>query len=95
MPADNRKQTIRQQMISLLVNEVCGVREISQALSIPEKDIGDHLARQILKIYPAECLACGFVFKERQRFSRPGRCPRCRQTRISMPRFRILSQQGR
>jgi len=98
MPDESGSQTLRQGMIALLKSEECGVRDISQAMHISEKEVGDHLAhirrslsgsRRILAIRPSECLACGFVFKERRRFSRPGRCPRCRQTRISMPRFRI------
>jgi predicted Zn-ribbon and HTH transcriptional regulator len=90
--------TLRQRMIALLEDEECDVRDISKVLHISEKEVGDHLVhirrslsatRQTLEIRPAECLACGFVFKDRRRFSRPGRCPRCRQTRISMPRFYI------
>lgn len=98
MSDDSGNQTLRQGMIALLRAEECGVRDISQALHISEKEVADHLthvrrslsgSRQKLLIRPSECLACGFVFKDRQRFSRPGRCPRCRQTRVSMPRFRI------
>jgi transcriptional regulator len=98
MPEERGRQTLRQGMISLLRNEECGVRDISQALHVSEKEVGDHLAHirrslsasfQSLSIRPAACMACGFIFKERRRFSRPGRCPRCRQTRISMPRFSI------
>ena len=98
MPDESPKQTLRQDLIALLEETVCDQRDISQALRISEKDVPDHLAHvrrsltaagRTLAIQPAECLACGFVFKERRRFSRPGRCPRCRQTRIAMPRFRI------
>ena len=90
--------TVRQRMIALLEDEACDVRDISKALHISEKEVGDHLehirrslsaTRQKLEIRPAECLACGFVFEDRSRFSRPGRCPRCRESRISMPRFYI------
>ena len=98
MSDDSGNQTLRQGMIALLKVEECGVSDISQALHISEKEVADHLAHirrslsvgpRSLEIRPAECLACGFVFKDRRRFSRPGRCPRCRQTRISMPRFHI------
>ena len=98
MPEDSGDKTLRQRMMALLEAEECGVRDISQALHISEKEVADHLTHirrrlaggpQSLEIRPAECLACGFVFKDRRRFSRPGRCPRCRQTRISMPRFSI------
>lgn len=98
MPNNSENRTLRQGMIALLRAEECRVRDISQALHISEKEVADHLShirrslsasRQILAIRPSECQACGFAFKERRRFTRPGRCPRCRQTRISMPRFRI------
>jgi predicted Zn-ribbon and HTH transcriptional regulator len=97
-PDENRRRTIRQDMIALLQAEECRLRDISQALHISEKEARDHLAhirrslsasRQALIISPAECLACGFIFKGRQRLTRPGRCPECRRTRISMPRFHI------
>jgi predicted Zn-ribbon and HTH transcriptional regulator len=94
----NSRMTVRQRMIALLEDEECDVRDISKALHISEKEVGDHLdhirrslsaSHKSLEITPAECLECGFIFKDRNRFSRPGRCPRCRETRISMPRFYI------
>lgn len=100
MPEENEARTVRQDMIALLQTEACSLRDISQALHISEKEAGEHLAhirrslsaaRQVLHIHPAACRACDFVFRERQRFSRPGRCPRCRATRISLPRFSIRS----
>lgn len=98
MPRGGPQQTLRQRLITLLEEAPCDQRDISQALRIPEKDVPEHLAHirrslasagRALVIQPAECLACGFVFKERRRFARPGRCPRCRQTRIVLPRFHI------
>lgn len=98
MPEASQDKTLRQRLIALLEEEVCDQRDISQSLRISEKEVPGHLAhvrrslaatRKSLEIHPAECLACGFVFKERRRFSRPGRCPRCRRTRIAPPRFHI------
>jgi predicted Zn-ribbon and HTH transcriptional regulator len=98
MPERSAEQTLRQRLITLLEEADCDQREISQALRISEKDVPEHLghirrslaaAGRTLAIQPAECLACGFVFKERRRFSRPGRCPRCRESRVALPRFRI------
>jgi predicted Zn-ribbon and HTH transcriptional regulator len=72
-------------------------RELSGAVGIPEKDVAEHLAHleKSLKasggrlvVLPAECLACGFIFRERKRFTRPGACPECRATRIDPPAFR-------
>ncbi|HEX7184822.1 MAG TPA: hypothetical protein VF756_23550 [Thermoanaerobaculia bacterium] len=57
-----------------------------------------HLERSLrrgkerLRVDPARCLACGFVFEDRapRRFQAPGRCPRCRSERIAEPRFRVI-----
>jgi len=92
-------KTIRQQMIELLTAEEMGVRDLSQALGIKEKEVLDHLphidqsvrsAHKKIVIRPSSCLSCGFVFEERRRFSTPGRCPMCKKTRIESPMFRIL-----
>ena len=71
-------------MIELLGDAAASARDISQALSIQEKDIYGHLTHidrsldakgKKLAILPARCLSCGFVFNTRKRFARPGRCP--------------------
>ena len=91
-------QTIRQQMITLLSQGVYSARGLSQMLSIQEKEVYDHLthiARSLavkgntLSIQPARCLSCGYVFKDRQRFTRPGRCPRCKKSHLLSPAFFI------
>ena len=92
-------ETIRQQMIVLLTEKAMSARELSQSLGIREKEVYDHLPhiarsiavqRQKLIIQPAQCLKCGYVFKDRKRFTRPGRCPRCKKTHLDEPRYRIL-----
>lgn len=78
--------------------EVRTAKELSAAVGISEKDVAEHLAhleRSLkpeglrLEVTPAECLACGYVFRERTRLTRPGACPKCRSTRIDPPAFRI------
>ncbi|MDY7225870.1 transcriptional regulator [Hyalangium rubrum] len=73
-------------------------RELSAAVGISEKDVAEHLVHLDkslkalggrLQVVPAECLACGFVFRDRTRFTRPGACPKCRATRIDPPAFRL------
>ena len=73
-------------------------RELSARVGISEKDVAGHLEHlrkslraggAALEVIPAECLACGFVFKDRQRLTRPGACPECRATRVDPPAFRI------
>ena len=91
--------TIRQQLIALLSEGEYGVRDLSQMLGIPEKEVYPHLshiARSVaskkrkLKIEPARCFECGFVFEERKRFTKPSRCPRCKGERIEAPRYKIV-----
>lgn len=93
-------QTIRKQMIGLLEKEEMSAREISQAVRIREKEVYEHLAhigrtvntkRKKLVITPSQCLECGYVFKNRKRYTRPSRCPHCKIERISNPTYRILS----
>ncbi|MCA1765069.1 MAG: transcriptional regulator [Desulfobulbaceae bacterium] len=90
--------TIRQDLLELLKEETLDAKDISQLLSIREKEVYghlDHIARSIaaeggrLKINPCKCLACGYLFKERKRFSRPGKCPKCRETRIRPATYHI------
>jgi predicted Zn-ribbon and HTH transcriptional regulator len=72
-------------------------RDISQALSIKEKEVYEHqphVERSFgngLSIIskPARCLDCGFVFRKRTRFTAPGKCPVCRSESISPPQYGI------
>ena len=91
-------QTIRQKIIELLSTAELDARELSQELGVREKEVYDHLvhvARTVkaekkkLIIHPSRCLQCGFVFEDRRRFTRPGRCPKCRQSYIQSPRYSI------
>jgi predicted Zn-ribbon and HTH transcriptional regulator len=90
--------TIRQQIIELLTDAEMDARQISGAVGIKEKEVYDHLnhiARSLaargnkLTVRPSECLACGYVFKDRRRFARPGRCPRCRESHLTSPAYQI------
>ncbi|MDX9835106.1 MAG: transcriptional regulator [Desulfobulbus sp.] len=89
-------QTVRQQLFDLLLAGPQGVRELSQQLHQSESEIYAHLLHldrsarvtgHRLVIEPAICLSCGFVFQHRTRPQPPGRCPRCRATRIRRPRY--------
>ena len=91
-------QTVRQQITEFLTNGELDARELSQELGIKEKEVVEHLshiARTLavqgkkLAIRPAECLLCGYVFEKRQRFTRPGRCPRCKKSHLQSPVFYI------
>jgi len=93
-----RRQTIRQQMQELLRQGDMSIRDLSQTLGIGEKEAAehlDHLARfpagrpGKLEIVPSRCLQCDFVFTDRKRPARPGRCPRCKGSHLTAPLFRM------
>jgi predicted Zn-ribbon and HTH transcriptional regulator len=88
----------RARIASVLREELVTARELSQRVGVSEKDVTlhlEHLARSArhagerMVVAPAGCLGCGFAFEDRERFSKPGRCPRCRGTHISPPRFAL------
>jgi predicted Zn-ribbon and HTH transcriptional regulator len=91
-------KTLREQMMMFLSNNDMSAKEISSAVGIGEKEVYGHLthiARSIksqgrkLVINPAECMGCGYVFEKRKRFTRPGRCPICKNEHIKNPMYRI------
>lgn len=97
-PPAPRQATIRQQLVVVLRQGGHTAHELSQLVGIPEKSVADHLAhlqrslpahgRRLVMTAPA-CLACGYAFSERQRLTRPSRCPRCRGTHLAEPVFHI------
>jgi predicted Zn-ribbon and HTH transcriptional regulator len=91
-----RRETIRQEIISLLENRAFSAREISACIGVSEKEVYEHLEhiqRTINKkehnliVTPSACKKCGFVFKKRERLKKPGKCPVCRHEMITDPLF--------
>lgn len=94
-----REDTIRHKIISILKGRPLSAKEISQDIGISEKEAYEHLEHikktvskngHNLAITPSECNKCGFVFKKRERFKKPGKCPVCFSESISAPIFLIL-----
>lgn len=94
-------QTLRRHMMALLREQECDARDLSEALGLKEKEVYEHLvhvARSVVaaggkfNVIPSQCLLCGYVFEDRRRLTRPGRCPRCRRSKIMNPAFRIASE---
>lgn len=90
--------TIRQRMMDLLREEELDSLALSQILSIPEKEVFEHLPHVVkslkasgekLTVSPYLCLHCDYTFDTRARFTRPGRCPRCRNSHIRMATYFI------
>ena len=92
--------TPRQAIKELLLEQPCSALEISQFLSLSEKEVLDHLAHLarapgpglVFHITPATCKHCGFTFKKRERLTSPSRCPLCRGESIRRPRFALARQ---
>lgn len=97
-PPASRQSTIRRQIEELLATDVLGARDISAAIGIAEKEVYghlEHLRRSLhreggkLRVTPAECRKCGYVFVKRQRLTRPSRCPVCRGESVTEPLFAL------
>ena len=93
-----RHETIRRRIISILEGQTLSAKEISGSVSIPEKEVYEHLEHiqktvntrdAYLVITPAECAKCGFVFRKREQLKKPGKCPVCRSEFIHEPLFLI------
>jgi predicted Zn-ribbon and HTH transcriptional regulator len=94
-----RHETVRKQIVSVLeYGEPLSARELSGEVRVSEKEVCTHLAHirksteksgRSLAVTPARCLKCGFVFEERERLTKPGKCPSCKGTHIEEPRFSI------
>jgi predicted Zn-ribbon and HTH transcriptional regulator len=74
-------------------------QQIAAIVKISERLIEEHLGH-IMKtvardrslrfvLQPSECKECEFVFRDRNRLTRPSRCPRCRSESLTDPRFSI------
>lgn len=97
---DERQETVRNNIKSILQEQPLSARDISGVVRIPEKAVYDHLqhiqktiSRRGLRliITPSECKKCGFVFEKREKLSKPGKCPECRNEAITEPVYLIKS----
>jgi hypothetical protein len=93
--------TIRQMMIELLHRAPMDVVGLAHTLALPEKEVLAHLPHIAKSVagrkgrfimHPARCLNCGYQFKDRRRLTPPGRCPRCKQSRLQGPDYQIIFQ---
>jgi len=88
-----RKETIRKHIIRLLKENSFTAKEMSKLIGISEKDVYFELENvsrsEKLEVEPSQCNICGFVFKKRDKLTKPSKCPICKEGSISDPRFSI------
>lgn len=92
--------TLRQMIKVLLLAETLSSLELSQRLSLSEKEVLDHLPHIArapgpgyrFQMTPAVCKNCGFAFKKRERLTIPSRCPICQHESMRRPRFALARQ---
>ncbi|ABC32213.1 predicted transcriptional regulator containing an HTH domain fused to a Zn-ribbon [Hahella chejuensis KCTC 2396] len=91
-----RKETVRQELLSVLQGGAFTVGSLSKLVGKSEKEIYDHLEHLqktgSLKIEPARCGKCDYVFEDRSRVKKPGKCPQCKGTFIDEPVFSAKSR---
>jgi hypothetical protein len=92
-------KTIRQRMITLLEEEPLTARDLSKRVGIREREVFEHLSHiartvmaqgKTLAVQPYRCLGCGYTFEDRKRYTRPSRCPRCKNSQLDSARYRII-----
>jgi len=92
--------TFRREIAALLERGWMSTRGLSVRVKLSEKEVALHLEHirrsaraggKSFAVDPWQCRRCGFVFQKRQRLTKPGRCPKCRQGSIAPARFRIFN----
>jgi|CXWL01.1.fsa_nt_gi predicted Zn-ribbon and HTH transcriptional regulator len=97
--------TPRQRLAHLLEERSWSARELAERLGMSERMVEEHVPHVVrsmsrdrqkrFEIEPSCCRDCGFAFRDRQRVTRPSRCPRCRGESVVPPRFRIYVRDDR
>ncbi len=92
-----RHSTVRQELMRLLAGRQLSANTLSREIHLSEKEIHSHLEQMrrtgILILTPARCRGCGYVFEQRARTKKPGKCPGCRGSHIEPPLFSITARQ--
>jgi predicted Zn-ribbon and HTH transcriptional regulator len=90
----------RRDLVEILKQRSLSAHELAELLQVPVKEIHEdlaHLQRSLkhlpyrLEVEPASCKKCGFCFAK-DRLTKPGKCPVCKQTWIAEPRIHIVDR---
>lgn len=88
---------VRRAIAKALKSGPLTAKDLSKAVGIKEKEVLEHLPHIAMSVgrvggfavEPSRCLACGFVFKKRERLKTPGKCPLCKSEEITETRYLI------
>ena len=87
----------RKEIIEFLKHQTSTVSGLAREFEVKPRDIEkelEHIRKSVkiegltLKITPARCRKCDFVFNK-DKFDKPGKCPKCKSTWIKEPELRI------
>lgn len=87
--------TRRQEIIALLHENAISAQDLANFYKVELWEIIEDLEhikltiKHKLKIIPAKCNHCGFVFKERSKIKKPSKCPKCKYEDIKPALFKI------
>ncbi|MBD3310219.1 transcriptional regulator [Candidatus Woesearchaeota archaeon] len=88
--------TRREEIEDILKKGARSAFELSEIFDTTVPEIVEDLehirlsAKDRFRMIPAQCMECGFRFKERSRLKTPSKCPRCRSMKIKDCMFRIV-----
>ena len=92
--------TLRQTLALLLSRGERSAFGLADEMMLSQAEVEAHLThlkkthKNKLKMRPAQCGACGYVFKKRTRLDAPGRCPSCKEERVEGPWFKLDLPEG-
>ena len=102
--ACDKTMTIRREILDRLAGQPRSVSSLARELGLKRGDVEDDLRHALrsaeaagyrVEIVPASCRTCGFTF-DRQKLTKPGKCPKCRGTRLFEPQISITTvEEGR
>ncbi len=91
-------QTRRKEIIEILESRPLTAKQLAEYFKVSVADILEDLKHISQTLKPMHkkiaenlpvCESCGFVFKSREKLSRPSKCPKCRSESITEPVFSI------
>jgi transcriptional regulator len=87
----------RKELLTLLAEGPRSASSLARGLGLKRGEVEDDLDHALrsakaagydILVVPARCRSCGFTFDE-EKLSKPGKCPRCRGTRLYEPQISI------